>query len=287
MASFVWAKRAVQLLSLGGVGLVVVAMMPSAQTANAVSDVPASEPRTLQVQTPLPAKAEVRADPAPLRVGLAVPVKVTTEAAVVTPAPVDGTWLQWIKPTVAASAEDIAARARLGVTEPLEAKAPTEQAKVGRSALNVRAGPSTETARLFVLSPNEQVTVVEKDGDWAMVRNAGGESGWVASKYLVGGSFGTPEPVKAARTEEPRKRAAAEPRTASVETEVPEKRRSRFEAGTVSLGSDVTLRSRPSRMGQRVITLPAGERVGIVEQRGGWIRVVTQTGETGWVRVRR
>jgi hypothetical protein len=53
-------------------------------------------------------------------------------------------------------------------------------------------------------------------------------------------------------------------------------------AETVTLHSDASVHSRASEPARQVLTLPAGERVDVIAQRDGWLRVRAR-GRTGWI----
>jgi hypothetical protein len=69
-----------------------------------------------------------------------------------------------------------------------DTEAATEVAYVGASALNVRAGPSSSTAKLFVLQPGTQVATAESDGSWVRIVTSDGQEGWVFRRYLSTGA---------------------------------------------------------------------------------------------------
>lgn len=129
---------------------------------------------------------------------------------------------------------------------------------VGGAAVNVRAGPSTGTARLFVLQRGARVTVTERAGDWALIVDQGGESGWVHSRYLAD----TPEAAAATAPKQP---------TPEVEKRY----------GRVSRA--VPLRAGPSRYAPRLFLLRPGERIAVVETRGRWLRIVLESGASAWI----
>lgn len=137
------------------------------------------------------------------------------------------------------------------------------------SAVNVRAGPSTSTARLFVLQPGEPVRTAGSSDGWVEVISATGETGWVYARYLDNGAA-------ASGTES----ASTETSIASVETEEPDPIGQR-----ARLTGDASVHAAPSRSAERLFILDAGERVSVAETRGNWARVVLDSGVSGWVRM--
>lgn len=276
------------------------ALMPAEQSAVLVSDAQAGDQQArfessriefpqleeppVEVIRTVAVAGTAQADP----LGAAVATDMTAYTA---PAPsVRATWLG----DLALLPEPIAA-APIAVAAAQEAPVvPTagETMRVGATALNVRAAPTTDGAKMFALAANQDVVVTEHSGEWAFIVTPDGQSGWVYASYLRDPSEVQPaveaEPrvrVAVARSEEPR-RAAPEAkvvRVASAEPEAePERRRRDFAV----LGDSVALRASPSRHSERLFVLPAGERVAIAETRGRWHYVVAQTGEAGWVQAR-
>lgn len=52
---------------------------------------------------------------------------------------------------------------------------------------------------------------------------------------------------------------------------------------TVTSGTTVNLRLRPSQQSRRIAKVPAGTRVSITEQADGWAHIITPEGETGYM----
>ena len=147
-----------------------------------------------------------------------------------------------------------------------------------RSAVNMRAGPSTSNATLFVLQPDEQVAILERDGGWAKVEKTNGATGWVYSRYLGSGDV-----VDAPRAKKP---VASElPRQASVQAERP---RQTIRSDNRNRGglAAVRLRSAPSTRAPAIFEVEAGTPLRVAERRGNWLRVVLPDGGSGWVRGR-
>ena len=138
------------------------------------------------------------------------------------------------------------------------------------TAVNVRAGPSTSNAKLFVLQPGEPVRMSATDRGWVEVITASGETGWVYSRYLEQGAGAIRnEPTEI-------ERAAIAPSQPKRE---PSGRAAR-------LGGNAALYAGPSTRSERLFVLEAGERVTVAETDGNWARVVLRSGATGWVRMR-
>lgn len=147
-----------------------------------------------------------------------------------------------------------------------------------RSPVNMRSGPSTSHDTLFVLQPDEQVAILERDGGWAKVEKTSGATGWVYSRYLGAGDA----------VDEPRSRTiASEPvRQASVEAEpLPRKtvKASRNDGGGLTA---IRLRASPSTRSPAIFEVEAGTPLRVAERRGSWLRVVLPDGGSGWVRGR-
>ena len=61
---------------------------------------------------------------------------------------------------------------------------PIGMARVNASSLNVRSGPSTSDSIVASVRRNQRVTLLSRNGEWARIRVASGEPGWVAARYL-------------------------------------------------------------------------------------------------------
>ncbi|HEY0918500.1 SH3 domain-containing protein [Devosia sp.] len=149
-------------------------------------------------------------------------------------------------------------------------EAPARTLWVGRSAVNVRAGPSASTAKLFVLKPGQKVSASETSGGWTLVVADNGDSGWVSSRYLS--ETATPErltPPKAKRK--------------LVEAEQPRQVR---QLQFARIGSPLMLRAGPSRLAPLLFTLRRGERIAVLETRGRWVRVMLEDGLSAWADAR-
>ena len=58
---------------------------------------------------------------------------------------------------------------------------------VTASALNVRSEPSTEASIVTQVKKGQTLDVLRQDESWVNVRLAGGETGWVASRFVTSG----------------------------------------------------------------------------------------------------
>lgn len=149
--------------------------------------------------------------------------------------------------------------------------------RVGDSGVNMRVGPSTKTGVIRTLQPGEALAMGPTQRGWVAVRTEDGESGWVYSTYLTGPALAAAGIERPVRKPE-QVREAAEPSESRSRSSNGVKRYARVAA-------DTQLRAGPSQGTERLFVVPAGERVAVVESRGGWVRVV-HGGESGWLRVR-
>lgn len=77
--------------------------------------------------------------------------------------------------------------------EPVVETKPVEQPVLGSvtvtaSALNVRREPSTDADVIVQAKKGEKLAVLARDESWVKVRLDGGESGWVAARFVSDGS---------------------------------------------------------------------------------------------------
>ena len=56
---------------------------------------------------------------------------------------------------------------------------------VDATRVNLRAGPSTDSAKVTTMARGEQLTLVERQGDWLRVRTAAGQAGWVVARFVT------------------------------------------------------------------------------------------------------
>lgn len=249
--------RALAIVTVLALGMGALALIPGRPTPT-VAPIEA-EPTTVALasaSTPNPALLRrLDAEVAPPIVAAAPePVKVAIASPVSTPAVAAGT--------------DLAASAAPAVDLSLK------PASIGRSAVNLRAGPSSSSAQLSVLQPGEAVQIGETSGGWVKVKRADGSSGWVYSSYLAGNSGGT----ATTPTDQPARIATAAQPRAVVHGD------GDLEDRTARIASRLPAYSRPSDSAQSVFTLQPGDEVYISEVRGNWIRVETEDGMTAWIR---
>jgi len=135
---------------------------------------------------------------------------------------------------------------------------------VGGRAVNLRVGPSKDTASLAVLQPGAAVKVLDESEGWTYVSTASGDTGWVSSGF-VGANAPPPKAAETPKTED-------NPSTGG---------------NVIRTGGPVTVWARPSTSADTLFVVEAGEEMRIAETRGSWARVVVSGGRSGWVRVRR
>jgi Bacterial SH3 domain len=80
--------------------------------------------------------------------------------------------------------------------EPAPPPAPVEEPVIGTvrvsaSALNVRAEASTNAEVLTQVKRGQSLDVLREDASWVKVRLAGGETGWVAARFVSAGAQST------------------------------------------------------------------------------------------------
>jgi SH3-like domain-containing protein len=160
-----------------------------------------------------------------------------------------------------------AALTDLGPEEPaLSASVPIEPGnlspgRIGGSAVNIRSGPSKSSVKLGVLAAGAEVRMGETEGGWVHVWHDGGE-GWVYFTYLAGNA------------------TASITVRGGLEPTRPSKKKA------VEVGSRMVARDLPDSDSKSVFRLQPGERVQILDRRGKWLRVLTVSGESGWIRAK-
>lgn len=145
-----------------------------------------------------------------------------------------------------------------------------------RTAVNMRSGPSTASPTLFVLQPDEEVAIIERQGSWARVEKTSGATGWVYGRYLGNGT----DDVDTTATGSVQTAEVTKPRVERPSRQREERARER---GTVL--ASVRLRAGPSRAAPTIGTVEPGTPLRVAERRNGWARVVVPGGISGWVRV--
>ena len=164
-----------------------------------------------------------------------------------------------------------------GVPETPEIDPSLRADSIGASAVNLRAGPSTNTSAITVLQPGQSVHVGEVQDGWAEVTLDDGTSGWVYSRYLASVAATLPEPETVTRQEEP---AAAAPQPTAKAVV---KAKGNLEGRTARIDARLAVHARPASNARTVFRTEPGERVRIVDVRGDWLRILTADGSEGWI----
>lgn len=136
----------------------------------------------------------------------------------------------------------------------------TAKAYVQAEKLNLRKGPSTSAESVACVVRGQTVYVTAKQGDWAKVTVHGGNSGWMASKYL--------------KYEDNSSAPAATAKSNS---------NSQPSAKGFVVGKAVNLRSGPGTSHDKVATVVQGQTVYITETEGDWCKVTVHGGNSGWI----
>lgn len=231
---------AYRLVPVAGALLLIAAIIPADLTAgaHALNSMPTRAPAVTEqpaIAATVPAPAVVT------NVSVQAPAKIVTASLDQTP---KEPWL----PNGAWEVDTLPA----GVVPP-----GTQTQRIGSIAVNIRAEPSSNSARLGVLTAGTVVQVAETSDGWVHVY-ADGQSGWIYSSYIEG----------------------ARPATAAVAKDTAPSLASK----TIRFRSAVAVQSGPN--GAHVYDLEPGERVSVAEQKGSWLRIVTADGESGWIRIR-
>lgn len=145
---------------------------------------------------------------------------------------------------------------------------------IGKSAVNLRAGPSSSTSTITVLQPGQAVQVGAMEDGWAEITLPDGSTGWVYSRYLASVAATLPPP-------EPQAAAPATEDTTVARMDV--KGNGKIEGRTARVESSLAARSIPASSARIVFRTEPGERVKIVDVRGKWLRIVTADGSSGWI----
>lgn len=251
-----WAYRVFPLLGLGLLGLALLPAPHGVQPASWVG----TAPRIADASAATSAQASSsNSAPGPqvLRASLVVP-KPDGATQPETVVPLKANWSDYLPPGAAAAvASSIPAASTDGA--------------VGNTAVNARSGPSTANPVVFTLAAGESVKIGESSGGWVHVYRPTGGDGWVFGRYLSMPGGGAP----ADAATPPKTVASTAPAAADNSPYA------RLIGRTVGIGARVAVRSRPG--GAPVMMLEPGDRMQIVDSRGGWLRVVTPDGTSGWV----
>lgn len=68
---------------------------------------------------------------------------------------------------------------------PTLARPQDEVRYVDAHRVNLRAGPSTDAAKVTTMDRGEQIALVERQGDWLRVRTSAGREGWVLARLVA------------------------------------------------------------------------------------------------------
>ena len=139
-------------------------------------------------------------------------------------------------------------------------------ARVAASGVNVRSAADKDAGKLFVLAPGASVQTAESINGWVHVYADQGD-GWVYKTYLLGSDGAASSSVQVMS---PKPKPAKSPLIGRV----------------VQVASNVTVHDGPSADSDSIYRLDPGEQVKIVEAAGGWARIATSDGESGWVKLR-
>ena len=182
-----------------------------------------------------------------------------------------------------------------------------EFTRLSSTALNVRAGPSKTTGKLFVLQPGILVRIAETSGNWARIITADGATGWVFASYFrtaeaqvsadsedVG--MGVSQPlVESGDVASPAGAALAVENRTLVTENVEERpslrqsidvKRPATKVRAFRLANDIAMRSSPSKGSTKLSVIKGGSKLSVTEWDGSWARVTLADGTSGWINVR-
>jgi uncharacterized protein YraI len=238
---YFWITR---IAPLAVVGFGIIALLPSDfKAASSSMNATAAVTQTNVARTSMPAPkllstAAIAALPTPV---VSSPATVTTPSAEP----------QQVVASTDASASQV----------PDAGLAALQDAQIGGSGVNVRAGASKNFAVLFTLQPGTNVKTREVLNGWVHVYADTGD-GWIYSSYLAGN----------------------ESTTTTVATNTQSSAGHSLVGHALRLRSETPVYARPG--GQPVYVLDAGERVRVADANDNWIRIITDTDESGWLRLR-
>ena len=136
----------------------------------------------------------------------------------------------------------------------------------GDNYLSLRTGPGSGYAEILRMGPDTPLTVLQSSGKWRRVRLPDGTEGWAYGAYVLPGD--PPEPAPGPPPPEP---------------DVAGMTRGMVGWVTARNGGRPDLLKAPDRAAPRIAPLHAGSGLIILAQSGDWLRVLTETGEVGFV----
>jgi len=153
---------------------------------------------------------------------------------------------------------------------------------IGASAVNLRAGPSSDTATITVLQPGQPVQTGESDGGWVEVTLPDGSTGWVYSRYLASSArLAALDPGDGNSSSGTTSAKSDDEDSPSSKAKV--NARGNLEGRTARIDASLLARAKPNGRSPGVFRTEPGERVKIVDVRGKWLRIVTADGSSGWI----
>ena len=141
---------------------------------------------------------------------------------------------------------------------------------IGPSAVNLRAGPSSSSATVAVLQPGQALHAGAAEGGWVQVTLDDGTTGFVYSRYLAS--------VTATASAEP---TAAD--TTTAKATIKGDTSGALEGRTARIEASIAARAKPDGGSRTVFRTEPGERVRILDVRGGWLHIRTADGSSGWI----
>ncbi|MFC3886171.1 SH3 domain-containing protein [Bacillus songklensis] len=151
---------------------------------------------------------------------------------------------------------------RIGTAQPSGQKTGTT-AIVKASNLNVRSTAGTSGKVVASLPKNTKISILSIQGNWAQIKTANNQIGWVAKQYLT------------------LSQTSIQPNNDSTKR-LPPTNSQTVKMGTVNVSS-LNLRSLPSTSGKIMASLSRNTKVTVLGVKSGWAQVKTATGQSGWV----
>ncbi|MDZ5471909.1 N-acetylmuramoyl-L-alanine amidase [Bacillus sp. 31A1R] len=165
---------------------------------------------------------------------------------------------------------------------------------VTATLLNIRSKPSTSSDILYRVTKNTKVELLEKKGDWGLVRNSAGKEGWAYFSYLS--SKKQSEPSKPQKPEEPDPSEENGENDETEETENPEETEQpeqpeeseqtpidEHTSYTVVLKEESNIREGQGTQYKKIAVEKAGTRLIALGEKDDWVQVQTSKGLVGWV----